>query len=67
MVKRIELTWNEGWQCRLTIGNGYVSGVVAGTRRAGKRTLLPEVRAEARGLGLRLIKGCPVYLEGVRV
>ncbi len=67
-VKRIELTWSEGWQCRLTLANGReLDQTVGGTRKAGRRTLLPEAKAEARAQGLKLERGCPVYLEGVRV
>lgn len=68
MVKRIDLDWEEGWWCQFTFANGVeMTLLVAGTRKAGRRTLLPEAKHEARALGLKLIRGCPVYLSGERV
>lgn len=56
------------WMCRLTLANGIAIGrLVGGARKAGRRTLLPEAKHEARALGLKLIRGCPVYLSGERV
>lgn len=68
MVKRIDLDWAKGWMCRLTLANGIqMDQPVGGTRNASRRTLLPEAKHEARALGLKLIRGCPVYLSGERV
>ncbi len=71
MVKRMDLIWNpaaNSWCSRLTLANGReMDWVLKGGRKAGKYTLFPQARKAAYGCGLKLVRGCPVYLEGVRV